>query len=96
MRRQEKSPHRLAHVEHSSSSPVDLLTLDKGDVFVREGAPHMVVEVADTVHGLIPNPDDTVWICNLQTGSVWSEDVEKKVYPATNVMLEFKTTRRYD
>jgi len=77
--------------------PVELHTLAKGDVCVRQGAPHMVVEVSVPVAVRLEQdlpPEGTVWVCNLQTGSVWPASASDQVHPATNVVLSYASARR--
>lgn len=85
-------PHRIKHQERAAFMPVDLSTLDKGDVFVREGTPHMVVsppaEVAQNT------PQGQVWIVNLQSGGCWPIGGSTQVYPAHEAQLTFATGRR--
>lgn len=88
--KQEKSPHRLEHEELSLCMPVDLKTLGKGDVCIRQGAPHMVVEPP----AAIPKEEGQVWVCNLQTGSAWPASGSEQVHPALDVKLSLRTARR--
>lgn len=97
MKRQEKSPHRLAHQETSSCMPVELRTMAKGDVFVRQGAPHMMVELDSSTRAAVDkhhSVGDALYVINLQTGSVWPASAKDQVYPATNVVLSYQSARR--
>jgi hypothetical protein len=89
MAKEQKGPHRLAHNEGSLLMPVELRSLAKGDVCVRQGAPCMIVEPQASV----PREEGKVWICNLQTGSVWEASGSEQVHPAREVMLDFKCAR---
>lgn len=97
MAKQEKGPHRLAHKEDSLCTPVELRTLGKGDVCIRQGAPHMVVDLGTNVRTTYDVKEDeerAVWVCNLQSGSVWPTSGSEQVYPALDVMLNLRTARR--
>lgn len=77
--------------------PVELKTLGKGDVCIRQGAPCMVVDLGSNVrteYDVKEDAEQAVWICNLHTGSVWPTSGNEQVYPALEVMLELKTARR--
>lgn len=85
-------PHRITHQERAAFMPVDLKVLEKGDVFVREGTPHMVVDPpADVAH---MTPVNQVWIVNLQSGGCWPISGSTQVYPAHDVSLTFASGRR--
>lgn len=85
-------PHRLKHEERAAFMPVDLKTLEKGDVFVREGTPHMVVDPPTEVRQNTPH--GSVWIVNLQSGGCWPIQGSTQVHPAHDVSLTFATGRR--
>jgi len=88
----EKSPHRILHEETSAIGAVDLFTMQSGDVFIREGAPCMMVSPSFVMPSEAAS--DSIWICNLQTGSVWPVKKTEQVYPATDVFMTLRTTRR--
>lgn len=92
MDRNRPRPHRMKHHERAAFMPVDLKELEKGDVFVREGTPHMVVfPPAEVSHN---TPQDQVWIVNLQSGGCWPISGSTKVHPAHEVELTFASGRR--
>lgn len=68
----------------------ELGSFGKGDVVVREGTPCMVVEVSPRQEPA----DCRAWLCNLQTGSVWSLSASEQVWPCTDVKLSYSTARR--
>lgn len=89
----EKRPHRLKNYESSMTLPVELYTLEKGDVFIREGAPCMRIQ-ADNKY-IIPETDDSlVLIVNLVTGSCWHVSAKEQVWPCYKVELAYKSVRR--
>lgn len=93
MKTKEKSPHRLAHQELSLCTPVELKTLGKGDVCIRQGAPCIVVE--PPAHLIAEAKENgEVWITNLQSGGCWPTNGSEQVYPALEVMLTLRTARR--
>jgi len=84
----EKSPHALRHVEFSLGHEVEIQSLAKGDVFLREGTPHMLLSSSfDEESYSIP-------IVNLITGAYWHIPASTKVWPCFDVTLHFKTRRR--
>lgn len=85
-------PHRIKHQERAAFMPVDLKDLEKGDVFVREGTPHMVVSPPAEVEQ--NTPQGSVWIVNLQSGGCWPIGGSTQVYPAHDVSLTFASGRR--
>jgi hypothetical protein len=85
------SPHRLTHEERAAFMPVDLSTMQPGDVFVREGAPHMRCNPpADVAH----LEGEGIWIVNLRTGGCWAAKPNQQVHPAHDVKLTFSSGRR--
>lgn len=89
--REEKSPHRLSHDEHRER-PLNLSEFGKGDVVVRQGTPCMVVDVSPS-YGKLAAEEGRVWLCNLQTGSVWTVGAGEQVWPCREVQLSVKTSR---
>lgn len=92
-------PHRLTHQESAAFMPVDLKTLEKGDVFVRSGTPHMVVDPPvdvekDAVAAGFDRYTGKVWIVNLQSGGCWPVSGSEQVHPAHDVKLTFSSGRR--
>jgi hypothetical protein len=79
--------HRLLNTEISMVVGVAVSTLNKGDVFVRQGAPCMYVE-HDTISA------GGVHIVNLVTGSCWAIPGTEEVWPAFDTTLTYKTARR--
>ncbi len=79
------SPHRLKCVRETAE-PIRVGELHKGDYFMREGTPHLVVE------GVITHTsaERGVWVCNAHSGSVWCLDSETRVWPAYNVELKMR------
>ncbi len=93
----DKSPHRLAHQERSACMPVDLRSMGKGDVFVRQGAPHMMVELDSSTRAAVDkhhSVGDALYVINLQTGSVWPVSASEQVHPANDVVLSYTSARR--
>ena len=84
------SRHRMTHIESAAFQPCDLGSLSKGDVFVREGTPHMVVEVPAALAG----SQEQTWIVNLISGGCWPHADTAQVYPAFDVNLTFSSGRR--
>lgn len=88
-------PHRIKHQERAAFMPVNLNTLEKGDVFMREDTPHMVVSPPAQVIA-----DEQwkaqIWIVNLQSGGCWPIAGGTQVYPAHEVQLTFATGRRHN
>lgn len=85
-------PHRMKHQERAAFMPVDLNQLEKGDIFVREGTPHMRVDPPAEVRQ--NTPQGQVWIVNLLSGGCWPISGSTQVYPAHEVELTFATGRR--
>lgn len=85
-------PHRIKHEERAAFMPVDLIGLEKGDVFVREGTPHMVVSPPAEIEQ--NTPQGHVWIVNLQSGGCWPIAGSTQVHPAHDASLTFATGRR--
>lgn len=79
---EENPPERIRELE----------TAQVGDVFIREGALCMRVEVRTAVPPP-PVPENTVGIINLQTGAVWFADKRVKV---TFVDATLQVKRYYD
>lgn len=99
MRERTKSPHRLSHQESAAFMPVDLSTLSKGDVFVRQGTPHMVVDppadiAKDAEAAGYDRYTGKTWIVNLQSGGCWPTSSSEQVHPAHDVRLTFSSGRR--
>lgn len=89
----EKWTHRLKNHESSMTLPVAVCTLEKGDVFIREGAPCMRMQ-ADSKF-IIPETDDSlILIVNLVTGSCWHVSAKEQVWPCYKVELTYKSARR--
>lgn len=89
---QRPRPHRIKHQERAAFMPVDLSTLEKSDVFMREGTPHMVVSPPSGIEQA--TEAGYVWIVNLQSGGCWPIAGTLQVYPAFDVSLTFATGRR--
>lgn len=90
----EKSPHRLQQEEHVHQ-PVAVASLSKGDVFVRHGAPCMVIEpTAPVVNVTSTDHPNHTWIVNLVTGSAWPIPNGEEVWPATAVCLKYTSARK--
>lgn len=92
-------PHRISHQESAAFMPVDLKVLEKGDVFVRCGTPHMVVDPPaelqrDALAAGREGYEGKVWIVNLQSGGCWPVSGSEQVYPAHDVKLTFASGRR--
>lgn len=94
-KRPEKSPHRIRQEEVPALAERRLDSFEKGDVFVREGAPCMRLDRGVDEPPIPPKPPiiGAVPIVNLQTGSAWNEDPGKMVHPAINVVLQYGTHR---
>lgn len=93
---QEKSPHRLSH-EEVREAPRDLRTFGKGDVVMRQGSPHIVLELDSSTVAAVKahhSPGDVVYVCNLQTGAAWPVSASEQVWPCYDVNLAVKTARR--
>ena len=93
----EKGPYRLRHVEHMASQPKELREMAKGDVVMREGAPHMIIEPDSSTRAAVKahhSVGDVVWVVNLQTGAMWPCGAGQQVWPCTDVELHIKTMRR--
>lgn len=98
-REQRPRPHRIKHQESAAFMPRDLKDLEKGDVFVRSGTPHMVVDPpvevsADAVAAGYDRYTGKVWIVNLQSGGCWPVSGSEQVHPAYDVKLTFASGRR--
>lgn len=89
-----KTIHQIKHEEHNALLPCTLEDMSRGDIFVRHGAPHTRVEVDSQIATDLATREETVWIVNLLTGRCWRDNKNQLVYPATDVKLIFKTTRR--
>lgn len=53
----------------------------------------MVVDVREGTNPVVTDLDK-VWVCNLQTGSVWPVTRNEQVWPCTDVQLSLKSSRR--
>ena len=89
----------MTHQESAAFMPVDLKTLEKGDVFVRSGTPHMVVSPPADLekHARASGHEGyagMVWIVNLQSGGCWPVSGSEQVHPAHDVKLTFASGRR--
>lgn len=84
--------HRL-QTREDSFTPVNLETLEVGDVFVRQGTACMLAAVNPAppllADGLLP-------IINLISGAVWWVSGKEQVHPGYDVRLEFRSARRQD
>lgn len=92
-------PHRIKHEERAAFMPCDLKTLEKGDVFIRSGTPHMVVDPPselqrDALAAGREGYEGKTWIVNLQSGGCWPVSSSEQVHPAYDVKLAFATGRR--
>jgi len=93
----EKGPYRLRHVEHMASQPEELREMTKGDVVMREVAPHMIIELNSSTRAVVKahhNVRNIVWIVNRQTGTIWPCSASQQVWLCTNMELHIKTMRR--
>mgnify|MGYP000408483389 CR=1 FL=1 len=88
----EPRPHKLAHVEHRlTDEPVRVDTLKKGDLFLREGTPHIVLSVPLTFSTV--TPDDQMWVANIHSGGAWPLPKNELVWPIYNATLDYFTKR---
>lgn len=85
MNQSKRGPHHISHEENNTLQQA-IASFGPGDVFVREGAPHMYIDVKGA--------GTRTWIVNLLTGNAWEVDGIETVYPATEVYLSFRTSRR--
>jgi hypothetical protein len=77
-----RTPRTPHHVVAEPTGPVKT-TIDsfsKGQVFIRQGAPHMRVDIGSGV----------MHVCNLLTGAVWDANVDEFVEPAYHVKLRYE------
>jgi hypothetical protein len=83
------NPHRLISDEKCLGWLTPLSVLEKGDVFIRQGTPHMRSDppVECKVSG-------KTWIVNLISGRVWPVDETELIHPAFDVKLAFRSHRR--
>lgn len=89
-----KSPYRLHQLEEQADGRLQLGELGKGDVFVRQGTPCMLVDISLAPFGSLPCDPGKVWVVNLQNGSTWPCSVAEEVFPAISPLLSYKTRRR--
>lgn len=89
-RKPARTPHHIKHVRHEVSVPLGEMT--PGQVFMREGAPHMAIDVSKPGQrqGRLAAPEGTRWAVNLLTGSAWTATGDQAVIPAIDIELEFK------
>lgn len=66
-------------------TPLALLgDIEIGDVFEREGALHMRVNIRSS-----PQKPTEVEVCNLNTGSVWYTSMYERVKPAEDCVMSY-------
>ena len=92
MSKSARGPHRLRHVELTVGAQRKLKEFGQGDVILRHGTPCMLASVGD--NGMVGPGMGMVWLCNLQTGSVWPVLADEEVWPCTDVELTFGSMRR--
>ncbi len=66
--------------------PVDVFNI--GDIFHREGSLHM--RVAPVTLGTQEDEEAGIWVCNLNTGSIWQIPANSKVSKAFNCKISYE------
>lgn len=91
-----RSPHHLVHVEEAAAGR-PLGEMEPGQVFVREGGPHMMLSLDSSTRAAVAahhSIGNARFVVNLLTGSAWPISADELVYPATDTRLSFKSNRR--
>ncbi|MDR7061983.1 MULTISPECIES: hypothetical protein [unclassified Sphingopyxis] len=93
-----RSAHHMVHVEETAGGR-PLGNMEPGQVFVREGAPHMMLSLDSSTRAAVEKHHsigNAVFVVNLLTGSAWPVSAGEVVYPATETKLLFKSNRKND
>lgn len=93
-----RTAHHMVHVEEAAGGRT-LGEMEPGQVFVREGAPHMMLSLDSSTRVAVEqhhNIGNARFVVNLLTGSAWPLSAAEVVYPAIETKLLFKSNRKND